>query len=97
MARKSQRTWNFSGGVVHHGLAWLVPTLELAAVHALTGPAVLSFGFYHFARILLLTYKPGPKFAIRNATGLSDTNVSAVDASVMLADFISNKFSGTRA
>jgi hypothetical protein len=26
---------------------------------------------------MLLTYKPGPKFAIRNAASLSDTNVSA--------------------
>jgi len=59
----------------------------------LTETTVLSFGFYHFACILLLTYKPGPKFAIRNATGLSDTNVSAVDASIMLADSTSNKSS----
>jgi hypothetical protein len=36
----------------------------------------VSFGFYHFACIMLLTYKPGPKFAIRNAASLSDTNVS---------------------
>ncbi|KAF1956781.1 hypothetical protein CC80DRAFT_562484 [Byssothecium circinans] len=26
---------------------------------------VISFGFYHFAKILLLIYKPGPKFAMR--------------------------------
>jgi hypothetical protein len=37
-------------------------------------PAV-SFGFYHFAHIMLLRYKPGPKFAIRNVENLSDTDV----------------------
>jgi hypothetical protein len=37
---------------------------------------IVSFGFYHFACIMLLTYKPGPKFAIRNTASLSDTNVS---------------------
>jgi hypothetical protein len=42
----------------------------------LTDPTGVSFGFYHFACIMLLTYKPGPKFAIRNAAGLSDTDVS---------------------
>lgn len=36
----------------------------------------MSFGFYHFACILLLTYKPGPKFAIRNMSILSDASVS---------------------
>jgi hypothetical protein len=41
----------------------------------LTDHAVISFGFYHFACILLLTYKPGPKFAIHNAVSLSETNV----------------------
>ncbi|KAF2641427.1 hypothetical protein P280DRAFT_398590 [Massarina eburnea CBS 473.64] len=27
---------------------------------------VVAFGFFHFSSILLLTYKPGPKFALRN-------------------------------
>jgi hypothetical protein len=27
---------------------------------------VIAFGFYHFTCILLLLYKPGPKFAMRN-------------------------------
>ncbi|KAH8724578.1 hypothetical protein GQ44DRAFT_727654 [Phaeosphaeriaceae sp. PMI808] len=40
---------------------------------------VLSFGFYHFACILLLTYKPGPKFAIRNVSRLSDTNLQILE------------------
>jgi hypothetical protein len=44
--------------------------------HHLPMLAVVSFAFYHFACILLLTYKPGPKFAIRNVTSLSDTNVN---------------------
>ncbi|CAO2656288.1 Nn.00g050910.m01.CDS01 [Neocucurbitaria sp. VM-36] len=35
---------------------------------------VVSFGFYHFACILLLSYKPGPKFAIRNVERLSDSD-----------------------
>ncbi|KAH7378844.1 hypothetical protein BKA66DRAFT_421085 [Pyrenochaeta sp. MPI-SDFR-AT-0127] len=34
----------------------------------------VSFGFYHFACIMLLSYKPGPKFAIRNTNRLSDTD-----------------------
>ncbi|CAG5188981.1 uncharacterized protein ALTATR162_LOCUS12076 [Alternaria atra] len=34
----------------------------------------VSFGFYHFAHIMLLRYKPGPKFAIRNVENLSDTD-----------------------
>ena len=37
---------------------------------------VVSFGFYHFACIMLLTYRPGPKFAVYNAASLSDANVS---------------------
>ena len=36
----------------------------------------LSFVFYHFACLMLLTYKPGPKFAIHNAASLSELNVS---------------------
>ncbi|RYN36316.1 hypothetical protein AA0115_g1445 [Alternaria tenuissima] len=35
----------------------------------------VSFGFYHFACIMLLRYKPGPKFAIRNVGSLSETDV----------------------
>jgi hypothetical protein len=34
----------------------------------------VSFGFYHFACIMLLRYKPGPKFAIRNVGSLSETD-----------------------
>ncbi|CAG5181767.1 uncharacterized protein ALTATR162_LOCUS9824 [Alternaria atra] len=34
----------------------------------------VSFGYYHFAHIMLLRYKPGPKFAIRNVENLSDTD-----------------------
>jgi hypothetical protein len=34
----------------------------------------VSFGFYHFACIMLLRYKPGPKFAIRNVGILSETD-----------------------
>lgn len=37
---------------------------------------VVSYGFYHFSCILLLSYKPGPKFAIRNTESLSATDVS---------------------
>ncbi|RAR07228.1 c6 zinc finger-like protein [Stemphylium lycopersici] len=36
----------------------------------------VSFGFYHFACIMLLRYRPGPKFAIRNVGSLSDTDYS---------------------
>ncbi|KAE8839010.1 hypothetical protein HRS9139_03393 [Pyrenophora teres f. teres] len=35
---------------------------------------VVSFGFYHFACIMLLRYKPGPKFAIRHVGSLSPTD-----------------------
>jgi len=42
----------------------------------LLASAVMSFGFYHFACILLLTYKPGPKFAIRNMSNPSNSSVS---------------------
>jgi hypothetical protein len=35
----------------------------------------VSFGFYHFACIMLRTYRPGPKFAVYNAASLSDANV----------------------
>ncbi|KAA8617327.1 C6 transcription factor [Pyrenophora tritici-repentis] len=35
----------------------------------------ISFAFYHFAHIMLLRYRPGPKFAICNVGSLSDTNV----------------------
>ncbi|KAL6709445.1 hypothetical protein ACN47E_001380 [Coniothyrium glycines] len=35
----------------------------------------VSFGFYHFACIMLLSYKPGPKFAIRNVDRLSDKDI----------------------
>jgi hypothetical protein len=41
----------------------------------LTTPLAVSFGFYHFACIMLLRYKPGPKFAIRNVGILSETDV----------------------
>ena len=40
--------------------------------------AVVSFVFYNFACILLLSYRPSPKFAIRNARKLSDINVSSL-------------------
>ncbi|KAF2033358.1 hypothetical protein EK21DRAFT_58774 [Setomelanomma holmii] len=40
---------------------------------------VVSFGSYHFACILLLTYKPGPKFAIRNVSSLSATNLQILE------------------
>lgn len=40
---------------------------------------VIAFGFYHFACILLLSYKPGPKFAIRTVgSKLSDTDVCSI-------------------
>ena len=35
--------------------------------------SAVSFGFYHFAYIMLLRYKPGPKFGFRNVGTLSDT------------------------
>ncbi|KAF2129921.1 hypothetical protein P153DRAFT_227166 [Dothidotthia symphoricarpi CBS 119687] len=35
---------------------------------------VVSFGFYHFSCILLLSYKPGPKFAIRSSGRLSEVD-----------------------
>jgi hypothetical protein len=41
----------------------------------LTTLSAVSFGFYHFAYIMLLRYKPGPKFAIRNVGSLSETDV----------------------
>ncbi|KAF1838026.1 hypothetical protein BDW02DRAFT_595117 [Decorospora gaudefroyi] len=34
----------------------------------------VSFSFYHFACIMLLRYKPGPKFAIRNAGSSAEEN-----------------------
>ena len=42
----------------------------------LTDVSAVSFGFYHLAHIMLLRYKPGPKFAIRNVESFSETNVS---------------------
>ncbi|KAF1946679.1 hypothetical protein EJ02DRAFT_366843 [Clathrospora elynae] len=36
---------------------------------------VLAFGFFHFSCIMLLRYKPGPKFAIRNVGRLTDTDL----------------------
>jgi hypothetical protein len=54
----------------------IVCTDAKATITTLTYHTVVSFGFYHFACIMLLTYKPGPKFAIRNTASLSDTNVS---------------------
>lgn len=37
----------------------------------------LAFGFYHFSCIMLLLYKPGPKFAFRIlGRELSDIEVS---------------------
>jgi len=44
-------------------------------IRILKAPSVVSFGFYHFACIMLLRYKPGPKFAIRNVGSLSPTDV----------------------
>ncbi|CAN9094675.1 unnamed protein product [Alternaria alternata] len=41
----------------------------------------VSFGFYHFACIMLLRYKPGPKFAIRNVGSLSETDSGSVPTS----------------
>jgi hypothetical protein len=41
----------------------------------LTDLLAVSFGFYHFAHIMLLRYRPGPKFAIRNVGSLSGTDV----------------------
>jgi hypothetical protein len=58
----------------------------------LTHHTVVSFGFYHFACIMLLTYKPGPKFAIRNTASLSDTNVSILDAHYNFTDLDSKQF-----
>lgn len=51
----------------------------------LTADAVISFGFYHFACILLLTYMPDPKFANRNAVSLSETNVSTFRTFTLLS------------
>ncbi|KAI8939425.1 hypothetical protein NX059_003205 [Plenodomus lindquistii] len=34
----------------------------------------MAFGFYHFSCIMLLSYKPGPKFAIRTVGRLSETD-----------------------
>ncbi|KAH7394079.1 hypothetical protein DE146DRAFT_765693 [Phaeosphaeria sp. MPI-PUGE-AT-0046c] len=39
-----------------------------------TRKIAISFGFYHFACLMLLTYKPGPKFAIHNVASLSELN-----------------------
>jgi hypothetical protein len=68
--------------------------LNLATTTMLTYLVVVSFGFYHFACIMLLTYKPGPKFAIRNPASLSDTNVSVRGTRFQytLTNFGSKKF-----
>jgi hypothetical protein len=50
-----------------------IPRSILALI--LTNLSAVSFGFYHFACIMLLRYKPGPKFAIRNVGSLSETDV----------------------
>jgi hypothetical protein len=58
----------------------------------------VSFSFYHFACILLLIYKPGPKFAIRSAQSLSDSNASVISSiNVTLTNIPSHKFLITHA
>lgn len=52
-----------------------VSYLTCPSTQMLTLPSAVSFGFYHFACIMLLRYKPGPKFAIRNVGSLSETDV----------------------
>jgi hypothetical protein len=41
----------------------------------ITDLLAISFEFYHFAHIMLLHYKSGPKFAISNVGNPSDTDV----------------------
>jgi hypothetical protein len=36
----------------------------------------VAFGLYHFSCIMLLSFKPGPRFAIRNIARISSTDVS---------------------
>lgn len=52
--------------------------------HMLICRTAMSFGFYHFACILLLAYKPGPKFAIRNVDSQSDVNVGTLHRLLLL-------------
>lgn len=35
----------------------------------------MAFGFFHLSCIMLLSYQPGPKFAIRNVGRLSEADV----------------------
>lgn len=35
---------------------------------------VMAFGFFHLSCMMLLSYKPGPKFAVRNVARLSETD-----------------------
>ena len=52
------------------------PKLRTTCVRTLTQHAAISFMFYHCSCILLLSYKPGPKFVIRRVPStLSDTDV----------------------
>jgi hypothetical protein len=52
------------------------PKLRTTCVRILTQHAAISFIFYHCSCILLLSYKPGPKFVIRRVPStLSDTDV----------------------
>jgi hypothetical protein len=68
-------------------------------VRMLTDLPVVSFSFYHFACIMLLRYKPGPKFAIRNVGSSSDTDVrtQAFEIQVqLLIEIASNPRTRTR-
>ena len=67
----------FSGDLVHSRLARSVPTSSLIHLWSTYTLPAISFSFYHFACIMLLRYKPGPKFAIRNVGRSSETDVSA--------------------
>jgi hypothetical protein len=46
-------------------------------IRVLTCSSAISFCFYHFACIMLLRYKPGPKFAIRNVGSSKEAEVRA--------------------